>query len=118
MVRDVVKKLVSLVMSYRMTYAVCQELGQEMDSEGIGHCPRFILPFTAKQPDGTFSPIPGCTANCHVSGRDKKLPPCEQPLLVSAKPFKISYLRKPFQPCLQESSCLSLYEPGRGAKVN
>ena len=87
---------------HKMTYAVCQELGQEADSEGISHCERFILPFAIKQADGTFSPILGCTANCHVACRDKKFPPCGQPLLVSPRPFQISYLRRPFQPCLQE----------------
>ncbi len=94
--------LKEMVERRNMTYAVCQELGQEADSKGIGHCERFILPFVAKQSDGIFSPVSGCTANCHVSCWGEELPPCGQPLLVSAKPFKISYLRRPFQPRLQE----------------
>lgn len=91
-----------IVESYGMTYAVCQELGREADSEGISSCQRFSLPFSLKQPDGTFNPIPGCTANCHILCRDKKCPPCGQPLLTQAKPFKISYLRKPFPPHFEE----------------
>lgn len=95
-------KMKEMVERHNMTYAVCQELGQEADSPGISYCERFLLPFAVKQPDGIFAPIAGCTANCHVSCRDNKSPPCGQPLLISAKPFKIRYLRRPSQPRLEE----------------
>ena len=91
-----------IVESYGMTYAVCQELGREADSEGISSCQRFPLPFSLKQPDGTFNPVPGCNGNCYNLCRDKKYPPCGQPLLTQTKPFKISYLRKPLQPHFEE----------------
>ncbi len=84
-----------LAESYGMTYAVCQELGTEADSVGIAHCERFVLPFVAKKPDGTFAPIPSCTATCHLTCKDKKMPPCGQPQLASPSPFKLSYLRRP-----------------------
>jgi DNA repair photolyase len=88
-------RLKEIVESYGMTYAVCQELGQEADSEGINNCQRFWLPFSLKQADGTFKPVPGCAADCYSLCRDKKYPPCGQPLLTQPQPFKISYLRKP-----------------------
>lgn len=83
-----------IVARHNMTYAVCQELGSEADSAGLAHCERFRLPFAAKQPDGTFRPLPGCTANCSVTCRDKKLPPCGQSLLISTGPYKLSYLKQ------------------------
>ena len=83
-----------LVEARGMTYATCQELAaEESDSAGIPHCEGLPLPFARKQPDGKFQPIPGCTANCHVSCRDLSNPPCRQPKLVTYKPLKLSYLR-------------------------
>ncbi len=97
-------KVKAMVARRNMTYAVCQELGPEADSPSISHCERFILPFAVKQPDGSFCPLSGCTANCHVSCRDKAFPPCGQPRLISAQPFKIAYLRRPFQPRFEEDT--------------
>ncbi len=82
-----------------MTYATCQELSAaESDSAGLAHCERFCLPFAAKQEDGRFRPIDGCTANCHVSCRDRSHPPCGHPEMVTAHPYKTSYLKGPARP--------------------
>ncbi len=63
-------------------------------SAGLPHCERFRLPFSRKQTDGHFRAIDGCTANCHVTCREMSSPPCQQPELVSAHPFKLSNLRE------------------------
>ncbi|MBI4186119.1 MAG: hypothetical protein HY530_01260 [Chloroflexi bacterium] len=92
--RELHARLKEIAEGYDMTYAVCQELGKEADSPGIAHCERFRLPFAARQPDGSFRPLPGCTAVCHVSCRDKQGLPCGQPLLVSPGPYKIGHLSR------------------------
>ncbi|MBC8511931.1 MAG: radical SAM protein [Dehalococcoidia bacterium] len=87
-------KVRELVEARGMTYATCQELAaEESDSEGIPHCEGLPLPFARKQLSGKFQPIPGCTANCHVSCRGLSNPPCGQPKLVTYKPLKLSNLR-------------------------
>ena len=92
---DFHRKLKALAEEKSMTYAACQELSaEESDSSGLPHCERFLLPFARKQPDGRFKVIEGCTANCHVSCRDRLYPPCGQPGLISPRPFKISYLKE------------------------
>ena len=89
------RRLKTLVEDRGMTYASCQELSAgESDSPGLPHCERFLLPFARKQEDGSFRVIEDCTANCHVSCRDRLYPPCGQPKLVSPHPFKLSYLRE------------------------
>jgi len=87
-------KIRELVEAKGMTYATCQELtAVESDSEGIPHCEGLPLPFARKQSDGKFKPIPGCTANCHVSCRGLTIPPCGHPELVTYKPLTLSSLR-------------------------
>lgn len=87
------RQLRALVEAKGMTYATCQELSaEESDSKGIPSCEGFALPFGKKQADGRFKPIPGCTANCHVSCRGLLMPPCGQPELVSYEPLKLSQL--------------------------
>jgi DNA repair photolyase len=77
-----------------MTYATCQELSAtESDSPGLAHCERFVLPFTRKQADGRFQAIDECTANCHVTCRNLKQPPCGRPELASPRPFRTGSLR-------------------------
>ncbi|MEE8420520.1 MAG: hypothetical protein V3R92_03570, partial [Dehalococcoidales bacterium] len=89
------QKLKTIVERNGMTYATCQELSAlESDSAGLLHCERFRLPFSRKQADGHFRAIDGCTANCHVTCREMSSPPCQQPELVSAHPFKLSHLRE------------------------
>jgi DNA repair photolyase len=86
-------KLKELVEAKGMTYATCQELSAgESDSTGIPHCEGLPLPFARKQSDGKFKPIPGCTANCHVSCQRLSMPPCGQPELVTYKPLKLNKL--------------------------
>jgi DNA repair photolyase len=86
-------KLLALVEARGMTYATCQELSaEESDSQGIPHCEGLPLPFAQKQADGKFMPIPGCTANCHVSCRGLANPLCGHPELVTAKPLILSWL--------------------------
>ncbi|MFQ6122530.1 MAG: hypothetical protein ACE5LA_05675 [Dehalococcoidales bacterium] len=88
------QRLRALVEENAMTYATCQELSaEESDSLGLPHCQRFLLPFARKQEDGHFKVIEECTANCHVSCRHLLYPPCQQPNLVSPRPFKLSYLK-------------------------
>lgn len=88
------RRLREVVEGKGMTFATCQELSApESDSPGIPHCERFLLPFSAKQPDGCFRPIEGCTAYCHVSCKELAFPPCGQPKLATHKPYKIRYLR-------------------------
>ncbi len=87
-------KLRELVEAKGMTYATCQELSaEESDSKGILHCHGLPLPFTTKQADGKFKPIPNCTTNCYVSCRGLTRPPCGHPELVSYKPLTLSKLR-------------------------
>jgi len=77
-----------------MTYATCQELSaKESDSRDIPHCEGLILPFARKQADGKFKPVPGCTANCHVSCRGLSHPPCGQAELISSEPLRLKKLR-------------------------
>ncbi|MFH1031779.1 MAG: radical SAM protein [Chloroflexota bacterium] len=87
-------KIRNIAESCGMTYSVCQELGSKADSANLAHCERFVLPFSIKQPNGTFRPITDCTANCHICCRDKSSPPCGQPSLVSPGPFKMNQLKK------------------------
>ncbi|MDY7019078.1 MAG: hypothetical protein SU899_03270 [Chloroflexota bacterium] len=86
-------KLRELVEAKGMTYATCQELStEESDSSGIPHCESLPLPFARKQDDGKFKPIPGCTANCHVSCRGVSNPPCNQAELINCEPLRFSRL--------------------------
>ena len=87
-------KLLALVEARGMTYATCQELpAEESDSQGLPHCEGLPLPFAQKQADGKFKPIPGCTANCHVSCRGLSNPPCGQGRLVTCRPLRLTNLR-------------------------
>jgi hypothetical protein len=83
-----------LVEAAGMTYATCQELSaRESDSQGIPHCEGLPLPFTRKQADGRFKPVPGCTANCHASCRGLFRPPCGQAELITSEPLHLKKLR-------------------------
>ena len=87
-------KVKELVEARGMTYATCQELSaEESDSPGIPHCEGLPLPFARKQADGKFKPIPGCTANCHISCRGLSSPPCGQAKLISFEPLHLKKLR-------------------------
>jgi DNA repair photolyase len=87
-------KVKELVEARGMTYATCQELSAgESDSSGIPHCEGLPLPFARKQADGRFKPVPGCTANCHVSCRGLPNPPCGQPEVISCEPLRLKNLR-------------------------
>ncbi|NWF77113.1 MAG: radical SAM protein [Chloroflexi bacterium] len=88
------RKVRELVEAKGMTYATCQELpAKESDSAGIPHCEGLPLPFAQKQADGSFKPVPGCTANCHVSCRGLSRPPCGRADLVSFEPLRLRNLR-------------------------
>jgi len=88
------RKVKELVEARGMTYATCQELSAgESDSRGIPHCEGLPLPFARKQADGRFKPVPGCTANCHVSCRGLSSPPCGQANLISCEPLHLKKLR-------------------------
>jgi DNA repair photolyase len=90
---DFHRKVKELVEARRMTYATCQELSAgESDSADIPHCEGLPLPFTQKQADGRFKPVPGCTANCHVSCRGLSKPPCGQAELISFEPLHLKKL--------------------------
>jgi len=91
---DFHRKVKDLVEARGMTYATCQEFSaEESDSRGIPHCEGLPLPFAQKQADGRFKPIPGCTANCHVSCRGLSSPPCGQANLISTEPLRLKKLR-------------------------
>ena len=91
---DTHRKIRALAEAKGMTYATCQELpARHCDSRSIPHCEGMPLPFARKGLGGTFYPIDGCTANCHVSCRAISIPPCERLALVTSKPLKISILR-------------------------
>jgi len=96
------RKVKELVEARGMTYATCQELSaRESDSSGIPHCEGLPLPFARKQADGRFKPVPGCTANCHVSCRGLSNPPCGQPEPISCEPLRLKKLRRePNRPSL------------------
>jgi DNA repair photolyase len=84
------RKVKELVEARGMTYATCQELSAgESDSPGIPHCEGLPLPFARKRADGRFKPVPGCTANCHISCRGLPNPACGQAELVSCEPLRI-----------------------------
>jgi DNA repair photolyase len=87
------RKIKDLVEARGMTYATCQELSaEESDSPGIPHCEGSPQPFARKQADGRFKPVPGCTANCHVSCRGLSDPPCGQAELISPEPLRLKKL--------------------------
>jgi DNA repair photolyase len=88
------RKVRKLVETRGMTYATCQELSAgESDSPGIPHCEGLPLPFAQKRADGGFKPVPGCTANCHVSCQGLSNPPCGQAGLISCRPLSLRGLR-------------------------
>jgi len=90
---DFHRKVKELVEARGMTYATCQELpAEESDSQDIPHCEGLSLPFARKQADGRFKPVPGCTANCHVSCRGLSNPPCGQAELISSEPLRLKKL--------------------------
>jgi DNA repair photolyase len=90
---DLHRKVKELVEARGMTYATCQELSaDESDSQGIPHCEGLSLPFARKQAGGRFKPVPGCTANCHVSCRGLSSPPCGQAKLISFEPLRLKKL--------------------------
>jgi DNA repair photolyase len=92
--RNFHQKVKEVVEARGMTYATCQELSAgESDSAGIPHCEGLPLPFARKQADGRFKPVPGCTANCHVSCRRSSNPPCGQAELISCEPLHLKNLR-------------------------
>jgi DNA repair photolyase len=77
-----------------MTYATCQELdAEEADTPGLPHCEAFPMPFSRRVGPRRFEPIPGCTANCHVSCAGHEDPPCGRPQLALPQPYKPSLLR-------------------------
>ncbi len=88
-------RLKAIVERNGMTYATCQELSApESDSAGLPHCERPAQTLSRKQGDGHFRATDGYTANCHVTCREMSFPPCQQPELVAAHPFKLSHLRE------------------------
>lgn len=87
-------RLRRLVESKGMTYASCQELSAgESDSKKIPHCEGLPLPFTMRGLGSMFYPIPGCSANCHISCSKSMFPSCGQPGLITAEPLRRSLLR-------------------------
>jgi DNA repair photolyase len=88
------RKAKELAEARAMTYATCQELpAAESDSRGIPHCGGLQVPFARKQADGRFRPVPGCTANCHVSCQGLSNPPCGQVELINCQPMSLKRLR-------------------------
>ncbi len=79
-----------------MTYAVCQELeAGEADTPGLPHCEAYTMPFSRRVGRREFSPIAGCTANCHAGCAGLAHPPCGTPELAKPQPYKVSLLKKP-----------------------
>ncbi|MEW6555642.1 MAG: radical SAM protein [Actinomycetota bacterium] len=79
-----------------MTYTVCQELeAEEADTPGLPHCEAFPMPFSRRVGPRRLEPVPGCTANCHVSCADLSDPPCGRPELASPQPYRPSSLKQP-----------------------
>lgn len=77
-----------------MSYAVCQELPSDAaDSPGLHHCEAFPMPFSRRTGPMRFSPIKGCTANCHVHCAGATEPPCGRPSLARPEPFTPSMLK-------------------------
>jgi len=78
-----------------MTYAVCQELpAAAADTPGLPHCEAFPMPFSRRSGIRGFTPIPGCTANCHSTCPDPARPPCGRPELTRPQPFAPALLKK------------------------
>ncbi len=77
-----------------LSYSSCIELEAGVaDTPGLPHCEAYPTPFCLAREDGSFQPLEGCSANCHVSCRDKPNPPCGRPQLAQPAPFKSSWLR-------------------------
>ncbi|MEM2869420.1 MAG: hypothetical protein QW379_03235 [Thermoplasmata archaeon] len=85
----------ALAEDFGMSYATCQEtMASETDSPYLPHCEGICLPFTVKGSDGVFRPVPGCTANCHVTcAGASRAPPCGRRSLVSSGPLRLSALK-------------------------
>lgn len=94
--REIHARLRRLAEDLGMTYAVCQELkAREGDSPGLPHCEAYPMPFSRRLEDGSFVPLEGCTANCHVHCAGKEDPPCGVPELARPGPFRPSFLKVP-----------------------
>lgn len=79
-----------------MTYSVCQELASgEADTPGLPHCEAFPMSFSRREGPREFAPIPGCTANCHVTCAGQDDPPCGRPELTLPQPYRPSSLKIP-----------------------
>jgi DNA repair photolyase len=77
-----------------MSYTVCQELAAgEADTPGLPHCEAFPMPFSRRVGPREFQPIPGCSADCHASCTGIADPPCGNPQLAQAQPYKPSLLK-------------------------
>lgn len=77
-----------------MTYAVCQELAShEADTPDLPHCEAFTMPFSRRTGPRGFSPVPGCTANCHVQCTGLASPPCGVAELARPQPFNARSLK-------------------------
>ncbi len=88
------RRLRELCESRGLTYSACIELETAVaDTPGLPHCEAYPTPFCIKRDDGSFQPLEGCTANCHVNCRDNPRPPCGRPQLAQPAPFKVSWLR-------------------------
>lgn len=92
--RDIHEELRDHAESLGLTYAVCQELPPgEGDSPGLPHCEAFPMPFSVRVDGGSFLPVEGCTANCHLHCAGKTKPPCGFPELGKPEPYRPSLLR-------------------------
>jgi len=93
--REIHAHLRDLAEGLGMTYGVCQELPPgEGDSPGLPHCEAYPMPFSRRLEDGSFAPLEGCTANCHVHCAGEEEPSCGLPELAKPEPYRPSLLRR------------------------
>ncbi len=83
-----------------MTYAVCQELPKEYDSENIPSCEGVGNVYVhVKKGKGRFQPIP-CSGDCLRFCPNPQNPPCGYPNFASEYPFRYQSLFLPPMPTL------------------
>ncbi len=80
-----------------MTYAVCQELSKEFDSQGIPSCEGAKNIFVHKKdPTGQFKPI-NCHGDCLRNCPNPNLPPCGEKRFLTIYPYPLKLLFAPAQ---------------------
>lgn len=93
------KKLKNLCERNGLTYAVCQELPKEYDSQNLLSCEGSKKNFVHIKVNKEFIPI-NCCGDCLRSCPNLKNPPCKMPIFQKEYPYKEKRLYQNFYPSL------------------